>query len=80
MLTDVKLVDWHAPYLFAPFTFVYSALLYAGSVSFDKPIYSFLPFKDWKSPAICLGLVIFFMSFYLALAKIQECCSKETLE
>ena len=78
--TDVKLIGWHAPYLFTPFVVAYSAVLYAGTVYFDKPIYSFLTFKNWKSPAILTGLVIFFMIFYVLLTVALEYFAKEKLE
>ena len=80
VLTDVKLVTWHAPYIFLPFTLAYTIVLgIATKYIRQKPLYSFLTFEDWKTPVIMIVLFFIFTGLFIAIAKLLDLCSNNSI-
>ena len=71
LVTERRLVAWHAPYIYIPVTVVYGAINYFFTVYVrDRPVYFFMPWTDYKSAAVIMGLCVVFSCIYAVVAKV----------
>ena len=69
MVTERRLVAWHAPYLYLPVTAVYGVINYVFTVYLrDRPVYFFMPWTDYKSLVVLLTLSLVFSCIYALIA------------
>ena len=83
MNSNTKLVAWHSPYLFLPFTFVYGLVNYYFTIYVrERDVYFFLPWTtDTSGALISLGLCsAIFGAFFAIMAFVSNKCSKDTID
>ena len=83
MNSNTKLVAWHSPYLFLPFTFLYGAVNYYFTIYVrNDDIYFFLPWTTDTGGAI-IGLFTcsaLFGTVFSVMAFVSNKCSKDPIE
>ena len=54
---------------FMPVAILYAIVNYKETKRSGKPLYFFLTWEDWTSPAICFGLTVFFCVIWIGICE-----------
>mmetsp|Transcript_3977 Transcript_3977/g.5041 ORF Transcript_3977/g.5041 Transcript_3977/m.5041 type:complete len:206 (-) Transcript_3977:75-692(-) len=57
--------------LFVPFGVLYAIINYMETQRRGKPLYWFITWEDWTSPAVCLAMQIIFSLMWVVFSKLQ---------
>ena len=80
-LLDIKMVSFHAPYLYIPSTILYSLFNYFHTVHITgHPLYYFLTWADYKSLLVIIALCLAFTIIFMVLATVVDYFSGDTIK
>jgi len=81
-MLDIKMVAWHAPYLYVPMTAIYGTVNYLFTFYvMGEPLYFFLTWEDYKSYVILGVLCLAFTLIFILLALfVDKCVAPESLQ
>merc|ERR1719469_195001 len=81
-MLDIKMVAWHAPYLYVPVTIVYGITNYFFTFYImGEPLYWFITWEDYKSYVIMAVLCVAFSLIFVVLAfVVDKTCGRDTIE
>ena len=76
LLNKTKLIKSHYKMVFV-ISVIYVVVNYIGTKKTGKPLYWFLTWQDWHSPAIACGLIALACLIFYCLAAFDECLTEK---